>query len=162
MGTRTPIGNFIHSTWTSINLRCGKYKHLQKELQLKKNKKYKGISVDFTREEFKNWCYENKDKILSLSRPSLDRINSSLNYSLDNIQVIELTDNINKKIHGSNYKNGPGSFKPRGAHKTKNNKWEAYITFNNKGRYIGTFDTKEKAQEAFRLEYYKIRGKYPW
>lgn len=26
---RTPIGKFIHYSWTNLNIRCGKYRHLQ-------------------------------------------------------------------------------------------------------------------------------------
>lgn len=76
-----------------MNIRCGKYSHLRTE---KKCKNYKNISIEFTREEFKNWCKKNEKTILSLKRPSIDRINNYKNYSLDNIQVIELKHNIRK------------------------------------------------------------------
>lgn len=26
---RTPIGKFIHNKWTNLNIRAGKYRHLQ-------------------------------------------------------------------------------------------------------------------------------------
>lgn len=90
---RTFIGKFVHSTWTNMNLRCGKYKHLQTE---SKNIHYKTVKILFSRIEYKNWCYSNKKIIEILTRPSIDRINKDGNYSLDNIQIIELSENIRK------------------------------------------------------------------
>lgn len=90
---RTPIGKFIHNSWTNLQIRCGKYKHLNTKL---KNKNYKNISIEFSFSEYKNYCIENKEYILSLKRPSLDRINNKNNYSINNIQIIELSENIIK------------------------------------------------------------------
>lgn len=94
---RTPIGRFVHSTWINLNIRCanGKYKCYDRNKETK-NKCYENVYIKFSREEFKEWCYTNKDKILNLERPSLDRIDKSKDYSLDNIQVLELKDNIRK------------------------------------------------------------------
>lgn len=90
---RTLIGKFIHSSWINLNIRCGKYKHLR---TVEKCRTYENIQVEFTREEYKNWCLLRKDHILNLSRPSLDRKDKNKNYSLDNIQIIELPINIRK------------------------------------------------------------------
>jgi formylmethanofuran dehydrogenase subunit E len=79
---RSFIGAFVHSKWLAMNIRAGKYRHIQTK---EKCKNYINISITFSREEFKNWCYKTKD------------------YTLDNIQVIELADNIRKdKIKASN------------------------------------------------------------
>ena len=87
------VSKFIGSSWTGMNIRCGKYKHLQ---TAKKCKSYRNISIKITRDEFKSWCIEQEDAIRSLKRPSIDRIDNGLDYSLDNMQIIELSDNIRK------------------------------------------------------------------
>lgn len=95
--TNSPIIRLmkIYKTkWAAINIRCGKYKHIQTE---NKCKSYKNISIKFDREQFKNYCLQNIEHILSLKRPSIDRINKEKDYSLDNIQFIELSENIRKE-----------------------------------------------------------------
>ena len=105
MEKRTPLGRFIHTTWTNLNIRCsnGKYYHLRTK---EKCKSYDDILICFTREEFKNFCYLNKNVILNLERPSLDRIDNNKNYSLDNVRIIELKYNIRKDK--TVFKNGFG------------------------------------------------------
>lgn len=76
-----------------MNLRAGKYRHLQTK---SKCLSYADISIEFTRDEFKTWCLVQEQFIFSLKRPSIDRIDKSKNYSLSNIQIIELTANIAK------------------------------------------------------------------
>ena len=93
---RTPIGNFIHSTWTALNIRCcnGKYNHIQTQ---SKCKHYKDIYLLFTQVEYKEYCYKNVERILLLKRPSIDRIDNRRDYSIENIQFIELSENIAKE-----------------------------------------------------------------
>lgn len=158
---RTPIGSFIHSSWTSINIRCGKYQHIQTEYQKLKNKTYKNIIIEFTQPEYKEWCLNNKKQILSLKKPSIDRIDTTKNYSLDNIQVIELKENVGKKRFGCRYINGPLENTPRGVSKS-GNKWRARISFKSKETHLGTFNSKEEALEVFKKEYYKLYGKNPF
>jgi len=93
MGKRTIVGKFVKNTWSNINIRCGKYKHLQTK---EKCKNYDKVEIEFTREEFKNWCWEQQKLIESLTRPSIDRIDKNKNYTLNNIQIIELKYNIRK------------------------------------------------------------------
>lgn len=90
---RTPIGKFIHTSWINLNIRAGKYRHLQ---TIKKCRSYQYIEIEFNRVEFSTWCKERQSDILSLARPSVDRKDSTKNYSLDNIQIIELSANIRK------------------------------------------------------------------
>lgn len=93
MGRRTLIGTFIHSSWTNMNIRAGKYRHLQ---TMDKCKTYTTALISFTREEYKALCIANQELILSFARPSVDRIDKNLGYELSNIQFIELADNIRK------------------------------------------------------------------
>tara|TARA_R110000868_G_scaffold51567_7_gene163210 strand:+ start:87 stop:518 length:432 start_codon:yes stop_codon:yes gene_type:complete len=103
MEKRTPIGAFIHSSWINLNIRAGKYKHLQ---TVNKCKTYKDVLISFTREEYKELCILNKESILNLKKPSLDRIDKNLGYDLSNVQFIELADNIRKDK--TSFKNGSG------------------------------------------------------
>lgn len=93
MGKRTPIGTFIHSSWTNMNIRAGKYRHLQ---TTDKCKTYTTALISFTREQYKELCLANQEIILNFTRPSIDRIDKNLGYDLSNIQFIELSDNIRK------------------------------------------------------------------
>lgn len=101
---RTPIGKFIHTTWTNMNIRCGKYR---KHRTVSKCLSYENIQIEFSREEFKEYCLDNEIHILSLVRPSLDRIDPLKNYSLDNIQIIELLENMRKD--SLTFKDGKGT-----------------------------------------------------
>lgn len=155
---RTPIGKFIHTSWINMNIRCGKYKHLQTK---NKCKVYSNITIEMTRDEYKKWCIENKELILSLVRPSLDRIDSNKNYSIDNIQIIELDENIKKKKAGTAYLNGPKSNIKRGVRK-EGNSWIARIFLKGEGKHIGSFKSEEDAYNAFRNAYFLYYGKMPW
>lgn len=157
--TRTIVGKFLNSSWINMNLRCGKYKHLGTK---SKNKVYENIKIMFTREQYKEWCWKQKNLIESLNRPSIDRINSAKNYSLDNIQIIELKDNIRKKRQGSIYINGSKSNSIRGVTKTKCNTYTARITINKKETYLGTFKTEQQALSAFRKAYYEFYKREPF
>jgi len=156
MGRRTKIGNFIHSSWTNINIRCGKYKESQTP---NKCQSYKDIKIKMTRDEYKNYCVENKDNILSLEKPSIDRIDSSKDYSLDNIQIIELKDNISKKKTVNQYTN---SSKLRGVRKSGSGKYVARIYIDKKEVSLGSFKNKEDAYEAFYNKYLEVYKKEPW
>ena len=104
MGKRTPIGAFIHSSWTNMNIRAGKYRHLQ---TVDKCNTYNNVEILFTRQEYKSFCIKNEELILSLNRPSVDRIDKNIGYELSNIQFIELEDNIIKDK--TVFKNGLGT-----------------------------------------------------
>jgi len=103
MGKRTQIGAFIHSSWTNMNIRAGKYRHLQ---TVNKCKTYDDIEILFTRQEYKSFCIKNEELILNLKKPSVDRIDKNIGYELSNIQFIELEDNIVKDK--TVFKNGLG------------------------------------------------------
>lgn len=152
------LNKFIKSRWNTMNIRCGKYKHLQTK---NKCKVYENIIIEFSRDQFKTWCIENKDIILSLQRPSIDRIDSSKNYNLDNIRVIELIKNVQQKRIGNTYLNGPRKNIIRGYRKI-GSKWTARITINKITTHLGTFNTESEAQEAFKKAYFQHYGRNPY
>lgn len=157
MEKRSPIGKIIHSKWTNINTRAknGKYRIVSN-----KNTCYDNVIINFTREEFKNYCLENKDYILSLNNPSLDRIDSNGNYSLDNIQFIELKENIRRKKKDNKFITNSKGIK-RGVKKV-GNKFTARICFNQKEIYLGIFNTEEEAYNIFREKYRELYNEYPF
>lgn len=154
---RTPLSAFVKRSWTNMNIRAGKYRHHSSS----KNLCYQNLYVEFTRDAYKNWCTERWSEISKLSRPSVDRIDSSKGYLLENLQIIELFNNIRKKRYGSAYVNGPKSKNVRGVRKTRTG-FVARITFQKKETYLGTFNTQVEAEQAFRNEYIKFYGKEPW
>lgn len=159
MEKRTPIGKFIHTTWLNLNTRCGKYTHLQTK---EKCKTYESIKLEFSRIEFKEWCLKHENEILSLNRPSIDRLDSNGNYSLENIQVIELSENIKKRRRHNAYLNGKKSNKKRGIREGTSGRFYANISKNGESKYLGSFSTKEEALSAFRNAYIQIHGKEPF
>jgi hypothetical protein len=156
---RSFILKFIKKTWTSMNIRCGKYKHLQT-----KNKclAYKDIKILFSREEYRDWCFENKNKILHLKRPSIDRMDSKKHYSLDNVDIIELDENIRKKRLGNTFVGGYKSKTLRGIRVLKNGKFSSRISFGKKEEYLGVFDTAYEAYLVFYNKYIEKWGKEPF
>lgn len=56
-----------------------------------KNKHYKNITMEISKEEFIQWFIER-----DFPGCSVDRIDNTKNYTLDNIQMISLADNIRK------------------------------------------------------------------
>lgn len=56
-----------------------------------KNKNYEGISMDISKEEFVKWFMRN-----DYERCSVDRIDKNKNYTMDNIQMVPLAENIRK------------------------------------------------------------------
>ena len=87
------VSKFYNNAWSNMNIRCGKYTHLQTK---DKCKSYVDTKILFNQEDFKKWCWNQKNLIESLNRPSIDRIDKNKHYSLDNLQIIELFDNIRK------------------------------------------------------------------
>jgi len=85
---------FIKNSWTNMNIRAGKYRHLQ---TAEKCLHYTDVKITFTRAQFVDWCNKRKEKIKGLERPSIDRIKKDKDYSLYNMQIIELSENIRKE-----------------------------------------------------------------
>lgn len=152
------IMKFMKSSWTNINIRCGKYKHLQ---TISKCKSYEGLEVLFSRKEYKDFCFKHEEVIINLEKPSVDRIDSSKSYSLDNIRFIELSENIRIKKYGNQYHGGRLSNAKRGV-RSVGKKFAARITNKSKEKHLGVFETQEEAYEAYKKEYINIYGKEPF
>lgn len=102
---RNPYENIIRNRWKSINQRTvnGTYitsPSAQKCPQLVSYRK-KGIALDMTFDEFRLWMLANEilhnEIVASGDKSSIDRIDESLGYSIDNIQMISLHKNICKR-----------------------------------------------------------------
>jgi hypothetical protein len=120
-----------------------------------------GLEVLFSRKEYKDFCFSHKEEILNLEKPSVDRIDSSKSYSLDNIRFIELSENIRIKKYGNQYHGGQLSNTKRGI-KSVGKKFAARITHRSKEKHLGVFETQEEAYEAYKKEYINIYGKEPF
>ena len=69
-----------------------------KHTELAKNRAYKGVEFNLDKETFVKWFQER-----DFEHASVDRINKNKGYTMDNIQVISLADNIRKdKIKAKN------------------------------------------------------------
>lgn len=97
---RGTVAYFVKQSWHALNRRTvnGKYPDRKNP----KNAPYfaKGIRLEMSRSEFKSFCETHKATIRDLYKqgktPSLDRIDSQGHYSIDNIQIISLSENVRK------------------------------------------------------------------
>lgn len=90
---RDPVKLFVKSRWTVLNVRCANGKYHRDS---SRNNSYAEINIMFTRSEFANWCRDRWESIQAMRKPSIDRLDKRLDYTLDNMQVIELAENIRK------------------------------------------------------------------
>lgn len=77
---------------------------------------------------------------------------NKLNNSIENLEIISRKNNIHHAFFG----------KKRGFTKNKCNGWDAQININNHIYFIGSYKTKEKAQEKYREIFVEWYGKEPW
>ena len=97
--TRGTIEYVKSSYWTTLNQRCVNGAHFS---DTKKNESYKrkAIKLEIDKEEFHGWVEENWAEFDNLYKagktPSIDRINNSIGYELNNMSVIYLFENISK------------------------------------------------------------------
>lgn len=100
-----PYLQIINNRWAAINQRTanGKFNSsftAQNNPQTQSYQK-KGITLELTFQEFKDWMLENEEKhnqiVLSGDNSSIDRLDETKGYSLDNIQMISLHENIEKR-----------------------------------------------------------------
>lgn len=90
--------------WATINQRTvnGRYVNNLSVILNRQQQSYytKGIRIEVTKEEFFQFCANNETKVLEImargEKASIDRIDDDGHYSLDNMQVISLTENRRK------------------------------------------------------------------
>lgn len=118
-------------------------------------------TLEFTKEEFLKWLYEQEGPSYAElfetfkesgfdthKAPSVDRLDASKGYSLDNIQLMVRYDNMRKGFYDtsalplrSNTSGKTGVVKIRG-------KWEARMTLDGKRVFLGHYKTFEEAVAA--------------
>lgn len=92
-----PIKKFINVTWTNINRRT--VNGLKPNLKSRGTRRYieRNIRLEFSRQEFSAWVYSQRAAFEALKlagqRPSINRIDSTGNYTLENINIISLDQN---------------------------------------------------------------------
>lgn len=139
----------LKNTYKKIKDRCGKYEG------------YEHVTCDFTLDEFINFGLNNKT-YLKLFRawvksdyqyaitPSVDRIDSKKNYTLDNIQFLTHRDNSTKDKKKARSKYVGVFFFPR------SNKWKAQTYHKGKTIRIGIFKTELEAAKAVNTQCLKL------
>lgn len=98
--------NIIHNRWNSLNQRCinGQYTTSQSAERCPQLKSYreKGIRLEMSKDEFKAWMLANEslhnEIVARGDKSSIDRIDESKGYCTDNIQMISLHKNIEKRF----------------------------------------------------------------
>jgi len=101
-----PYTVIIRGRWASLNQRSsnGKYNKAKSINNNPQQLSYlkKDIKVEMTKQEFFDWMWQNKakhDKITSAGeRSSINRIDPRKGYSLDNIELVSLHNNIEEKF----------------------------------------------------------------
>jgi hypothetical protein len=93
---RDPVRYFVKKTWSSMNIRAENGKYHEKLGMTEKNVCYKNVLLEVSRDDYANWCEAQREHVMSLQRPSIDRIDKSIGYRLSNMQIIELAENIRK------------------------------------------------------------------
>lgn len=91
------VKKFINTTWHNINKRTVNGLHKKDAGPSHLAYINRGIRVNFTRQEFADWCNEHKSIILKFyalnDKPSIDRICSKGHYEIGNIRIISYTEN---------------------------------------------------------------------
>lgn len=99
--------------------------------------------------------------------PCINHIDENkLNNNVENLEWITVKGNVNhgtRNKRSSEYQHCKNFGKKRGIYKV-NNKWKAQIKLfeNNSQVYLGRFDNKEEAYQAFYNAYVKYYGTNPW
>ena len=120
MSQRAPRGHWRHrfateevynwtlNKWNTINQRTVNGKYVR-ELASSINPQHqsylkKGIKLEINQEDFFDYCSDNEQKILEMmsngERPSIDRLDTEKDYTLENIQIIPLLVNLTKDRSG--------------------------------------------------------------
>lgn len=103
---RNDFDHIIRNRWASINQRTsnGIYSHEQSVKLNPQHRSYqaKEIRVEIDFDEFKNFMYETSGTFYAIEtsggKPSIDRIEESRGYELGNLQIIDLHENLEKRL----------------------------------------------------------------
>ena len=101
------IRKFVTSRWSKINTRT--INGLYPDYNCPKAANYfaNGIMVLCNKVEFELWCLSQAQHILNLinsgETPSIDRIDSTGHYSLENMRIISMTEQRKKTLAENNY-----------------------------------------------------------
>lgn len=91
------LNGYITSTWKNINGRTINGSSPKWKDRNCRHYLDKGIRLEMTRDEFSAFVASHWDEVLDIrasgGKPSIDRIDSSKHYSLDNIRIIPLKEN---------------------------------------------------------------------
>lgn len=104
----SPLEHYPRSSYTSVQQRSinGKYSTSPSVLANAQQNSYhtKGIRLLMTFDQWLAFWKENEQKVLDIISmgdvPSVDRINSNLDYSVDNVRIIPLSENRKKSKNG--------------------------------------------------------------
>lgn len=97
------VGNPARRRGTIEYFKCTTWNNIRKRVINGKptpnNRSYiaKGIELRVSKEEFYSWCDTQRDLILSMRMPSIDRVDNMGHYELGNIQILEHSDNAKKQ-----------------------------------------------------------------
>lgn len=100
--------------WSTINQRTinGAYAHEGSVTTNRQQASYlaKGVRIDMSFDAWHSYCISHEQEILDMikagQRPSVDRLDSSKGYQIDNLQIIPLIKNIRKNQTDSEYTAG--------------------------------------------------------
>lgn len=154
----TNYDRLITNRWASINQRTinGKYNSSESVQRCEQMKSYhkKQITIDITFEEFRNWMLDNEDLhneiVESGNKSSIDRIDETKGYSLDNMRLISLHENIENR-YGKECEYQPNEEKTK--KKTQNQKNYKNIKMN-QVEYDGiVFKNKKELAKYLKLPY---------
>jgi hypothetical protein len=98
--TKGTFAHFKLRRWGDLNKRTVNGSSPSKKIKIVRFYLDKGIKLKMTREEFFAWCDANKNiydaLILAGETPSIDRLNSSGDYEINNIRLISKKENDKK------------------------------------------------------------------
>lgn len=99
-----PVYYFTEQNWKTLNQKCvnGRYCNSESVRNSPQMQSYhkQNIELHITKEQLYQFWKDNESKVREImakgQTPTIDRINDNGHYSLDNIQILSLTDNIHK------------------------------------------------------------------
>lgn len=135
-----------YGVWCTMKSRCKNKKSISYE-------RYgaRGISYCESWEYFSNFIKDMGSR--PSSKHQIDRINNNGNYCKENCRwVLPIKNSSNRRLRKDSV---------FGSYVSKSGNWRSLITIENKSYVIGTFKTKEEAQEAYKVIFKEWYGFEP-